>query len=116
MALGHWAVEYLGEGNGQDGSGGGGLVVHEKSYDETEQVTTFDKTWQEVYDAISAGVLVTIIQAIPGGVTPGYCTFVGVQDGVYTVAFSMIASDLPPSVLSAGSPDDYLDDGDHGGK
>lgn len=116
MALGHWAVEYLGEGNGQGGSGGGGLVVREKSYDETEHVATYDKTWQEVYDAISAGVLVTMIPAFPGaGVTPYYCSDVKVQDGVYEARFIMIASDFPSFNLSAGSPDDYLDDGHHGG-
>lgn len=120
MALGHWAVEYLGEagaGQGGSGSGGGGLVVREKSYDETEQVITYDKTWQEVNDAISAGVLVTMIPAFPSaGVAPFYCTSVGVQDGVYEARFTMIASDFPSFKLSADSPDDYLDDGDHGGK
>lgn len=116
MALGHWAVEYLGEGMGQGGSGVGGLVVREKSYDETEEVTTYDKTWQEVYDAISAGVLVIMIRPFPGVVSPLYCSYVGVQDGVYKAGFRANASEAQEFVLSADSPDDYLDDGDHGGK
>mgnify|MGYP006958173522 CR=1 FL=1 len=64
MALGHWAVEYLGEGNGQGGSGGGGvLVVHESTWTE-DTITYFqlDKTWQEIYDALLSGVLVNIVE------------------------------------------------------
>lgn len=65
MALGHWAVEYLGEGNGQGGSGGGGsgggggaMVVH-TVYD--AGITSLDKTWQEIYDALASGTPCIIV-------------------------------------------------------
>lgn len=91
MALGHWAVEYLGEGNGQGGfapditnpqdgdtlvynatagkwvngsGGGGGLVVHEL-WDESTQIASLDKTWQEIYDAVMAGANVSFISEDP---------------------------------------------------
>lgn len=92
MALGHWAVEYLGEGNGQGGfapditnpqdgdtlvynatagkwvngaggSGGGGLVVHD-SVDEATGKKTLDKTWQEIHDAIVSGVFVIVPHSV----------------------------------------------------
>lgn len=113
---GHWARGYLGlagaDQNGGNG-GGGGLVVREKSYDETRDITTYDKTWQEVYDAISAGALVIMENSTPYGSALVYCTFVGMDDGAYAVAFNMIASSSDPLVLKADSPDDYLDDGSH---
>lgn len=58
MALGHWAVEYLGEGNGQGGSGGGGLVVNftkGKNYDTDNDAEITDKTTAEIKAAIEAG-------------------------------------------------------------
>lgn len=61
MALGHWAVEYLGEGNGQGGSGGGGLVVH-VSTDEATGEKTLDKTWQEIHDALAAGTYTMVLE------------------------------------------------------
>lgn len=59
MALGHWAVEYLGEGMGQGGSGGGGLVIHQTVDAETK---TMDKTWQEIFDAVQAGQYVCLLE------------------------------------------------------
>lgn len=87
MALGHWAVEYLGEGNGQGGSGGGGLVVHVNE-DEATSDHTLDKTWQEIYDALAAGryVLILIQNESSVAQTPidnagiggaGYCVYAG---------------------------------------
>lgn len=95
MALGHWAVEYLGEGNGQGGSGGfspditnpqdgdtlvynatagkwvngsggdGSLVVHLTGEVGAESL---DKTWQEVFDALSAGSRVLVLDEYENGV------------------------------------------------
>lgn len=113
---GHWARGYLGlAGADQNGgNGGGGLVVREKSYDETRDITIYDKTWQEVHDAISAGALVIMESSVQGGTALAYCAFAGVQDGAYTVVFKLIASSADPIILAADSPDDYLDDGTHG--
>ena len=70
MALGHWAVEYLGEGNGQGGSGGGGLVVHVTESEEgSTTYHTLDQTWQTIHDALAAGVPVMLPGAINWGVS-----------------------------------------------
>ena len=116
---GHWARGYLGlagadQNGGNGGGGGGGLVVREKSYDETRDITIYDKTWQEVHDAISAGALVIMEESVQGGTALAYCAFAGVQGGAYTVVFKLIASTAEPIILAADSPDDYLDDGTHG--
>lgn len=59
MALGHWAVEYLGEGMAQGGSGGGGLVVH-VNVDQSTETAEMDKTWKEIDDMLAAGGSVSI--------------------------------------------------------
>lgn len=60
MALGHWAVEYLGEGNGQGGSGGGALIVNmTKGTDPVGIDAEYtDKTAAEIKAAMEAGLTV----------------------------------------------------------
>lgn len=82
MALGHWAVEYLGEGNGQGGSGGGGLVVHLTK--NSDNVFTADRTAGEIIAAAGTG--------------PVIFTTTGLGSTVYYVPLGMIG--------------DYLDDPD----
>ena len=51
---GAWAVVSGG------GGGASGLVVH-ANYDDNTNVTTLDKTWQEIWDVFSAGGNVVIL-------------------------------------------------------
>lgn len=44
-------VDAIGSGGGGGGTGGGVLIVHESD-------SAFDKTWQEIFDALSAGQIV----------------------------------------------------------
>lgn len=84
MALGHWAVEYLGEGNGQGGSGGGGgLVVHMVGDDPTRP--NLDKTWQEIHDALVAGRYVLVSEQYENEVTQKQITTVGIDGADYCV-------------------------------
>ena len=57
MALGHWLKDYIGP-KASANSGGGGtsdvLVVHDND-------NTLDKTWQEIYDAMSSGKIVYVV-------------------------------------------------------
>lgn len=81
MALGHWLKDYIGphSGGSGGGSGGGGaepLIVH-GSHDESTDVTTLDKTWQEIYDAmpnvlllidsLSKYLIVSVFYSFPSG-------------------------------------------------
>lgn len=61
MALGHWAVEYLGEGNGQGSSGGGGLMVHLTK--DSDNVVTADRTAGEIIAAAGTGRPVIFVLA-----------------------------------------------------
>lgn len=84
MALGHWAVEYLGEGNGQGGSGGGGgLVVHMVGDDPIRP--NLDKTWQEIHDALVAGRYVLVSEQYENEVTQKQITTVGIDGADYCV-------------------------------
>lgn len=79
MALGHWAVEYLGEGNGQGGSGGGGgLVVHVVD-------NRMDKTWQEIYDAVEARGVALVVNNDQIGLSVELIYGVGTVDGAHVV-------------------------------
>ena len=63
MALGHWAVEYLGEGMGQGGSGGGGgamLLTVTKTTEGTNNIYTLNKTWNEIKGALAEGTQVVL--------------------------------------------------------
>ncbi len=60
MALGHWLKDYIGpHSGGSGGSGGGGTEPLIIRYDRTEvsgsntYMHYFDKTWQEVADALT---------------------------------------------------------------
>lgn len=92
MALGHWAVEYLGEGNGQSGSGGGGgavwLTVTKSEYSNRTEYK-LNKTWKEIKDALAEGTQMMLYGEGTGEASGVYAQFavggVGVHDGIYTV-------------------------------
>ena len=56
-------IEQNTAGGGGGGSGGGGVFVVHSHYDENTGVTTLDKTWQEIWDALDAGQFPTIVSA-----------------------------------------------------
>lgn len=66
MALGHWLKDYIGphSGGSGGGSGGGGTLVVRVDHREGQLPNfnvIFDKTWQEVYDALANGTLVVSV-------------------------------------------------------
>lgn len=49
--------------------GAGGVLVTTASFDETTQTVSLDKTWQEIYDAISSGMIGVVRETFPSEVT-----------------------------------------------
>ena len=91
MALGHWAVEYLGEGNGHGGSGGGGEMVLTvtKEVVGNDTYCILNKTWKEIKDALAAGTQVVLYGEGEGEWAGLYAKFtvggVWASDGMYWV-------------------------------
>lgn len=107
MALGHWAVEYLGEGNGQGGSGGGGGLVVHANFDQSTQRVELDKTWKEINDTLAAGGSVSVDSSMDG-----YTSMVVtmVSGSRYLVVVRLPADsigNLGDLVFTAGSQDGY---------
>lgn len=47
----------------EDGiAGGGGVLVVHSVYDEQTEISTLDKTWQQIHDALVAGCIVNTVQ------------------------------------------------------
>lgn len=100
---GHWARGYLGlagaDQNGGNG-GGGGLVVHIEGSDSTD--LTLDKTWQEIYDALAAGLYVLALDPYEGGVSQRPIGNAEIDGADYCVSVSNF-----PFVFKADSADGY---------
>lgn len=90
--------------NGVAGSGGGVLVVHAN-----DDTGVFDKTWQEIHDALAAGEIVVLPSGSIGG-DEAYCTVFSAAvalDAAYGIwtAWQTIGTDAP--FAAADSADGY---------
>lgn len=52
------------------GGSGGGVFITTANYDETTLTSTLDKTWQEIHDAISSGMIGVVRSATTASETP----------------------------------------------
>ena len=84
---------------------GGVMVVGGVTFVDASPVGTFDKTWQEIYNALAAGVSVALIienRSVPvvmrDNITTAYA-----KDGTYIVALSVNKSN-PRTDSASGYP------------
>lgn len=86
------------------GGGGGGSesLIIDAIYDEIEDISTLNKTWQEIYDAYIGGTM-CIIREEPGS---GSARLTSVQHVIYDENFYQVES------YSTDSPNGYPNDGD----
>lgn len=99
----------------ENASSGDALFV-KYDHSETEGRTTtyyFDKTWQEVHDALVAGRAVTANAILKGalGITDGlmdYITAATEDDGSYYIGSVLTSTNNACSFQDLSSPSDYL--------
>lgn len=88
-------------------SGGGILEINTDHYDAEAGISYYDKTWQEVYDALSQGKMAVNIGTESGS---AYCHIVSIvtYGAHYSVEF------IDGMTLYADSADGYLNTGGEG--
>lgn len=109
-------LNHIEEGIENASSGGDALFV-KYDHSETEGSTTtyyFDKTWQEVHDALVAGRAVTanaILQDEETGITDGlmdYITAAIEDNGAYRIGSVLTSTNNARFFYVLSSPSDYL--------
>ena len=87
MALGHWLKDYIGPKGSENSGGGTPLIV-------TVTNGTLDKTWQEIYDALSAPSVVIVPSVSADEVNQGVVASVyhDTEEDEYSVVVGTIGS------------------------
>ena len=96
----------------EDGIAAGGLMVISSTYDEQTELITLGKTWQEIFDALKAGVLCIVQSWDVGSSNSAYvglaCSAVGaINQYIVNVIVSGGSTTVTALVYTTNTADGY---------